>query len=128
VGEVIDAIQKICFELATFLGNFIVKRRIIVMTRSSMFTLFLSVLMLVFASVCFGQIIFQEDWESGVIDENIWIPGPEWKIVDGMLEAGGGEGEDAGFSVQNDFTDFELSIDARIGNGCICCRPGSHRG
>ena len=78
------------------------------------FSLFLSALMLVSVSVCFGQILFQEDWESGVIDENIWIPGPAWEIVDGVLSAGGGDGEDAGFSVQNDFTDFEFSLDAKI--------------
>jgi len=81
------------------------------MTRSCMFTLFLSALMLVSASVCFGEILFQEDWESGVIDENIWIPAPSWQIIDGVLDAAGGE---SGSTVQNDFTDFEFSVDAMI--------------
>ena len=81
------------------------------MTRSGMFTLFLSALMLVSVSVCFGDILFQEDWESGVIDENIWIPATSWQIIDGVLDATGGE---TGFTVQNDFADFEFSVDVKI--------------
>ena len=81
------------------------------MTRLSMFTLFLSALMLVSAPVCFGQILFQEDWESGEIDENIWIPAPGWQIIDGVLDATGGG---SGFTVQGDFTDFEFSADVMI--------------
>jgi hypothetical protein len=71
------------------------------------------VFILVISSICFGggEILFEEDWESGEIDEDIWIPAPGWQIVDGALDATGGE---SGFTVQNDFTDFEFSIDAMI--------------
>ena len=50
-----------------------------------------------------GEILFEEDFESG-LDENVWIPAGTWKIIDGTLDIeGGGEG----FTVRNDFTDFE---------------------
>jgi len=77
------------------------------------FALLISVFILVITSICFGggEILFQEDWESGVIDEDIWIPAPSWQIIDGVLDAVGGE---SGFTVQNDFTDFEFSVDAMI--------------
>jgi len=75
------------------------------------FLLFLSALMLVSASVCFGQILFQEDWEAGAIDENVWIPAPGWQVINGVLDADGGE---SGFTVQNDFTDFEYSADTKL--------------
>ena len=75
--------------------------------------LFLSAFIFAGTSICFGagQILFEEDWESGEIDEDIWIPAPGWQIVDGALDATGGE---SGFTVQNDFTDFEFSIDVLI--------------
>ena len=68
-----------------------------------------SVLMLATAPVCFGagKILFEEDFEEG-IDEDIWIPAATWQIIDGTLDIdGGGEG----FTVQNDFTDYEFSAD-----------------
>ena len=94
------------------------------MIKSRKFTclaLLLSAFILARASICLGagQILLEEDWETGEIDENIWIPAPTWKIVDGVLDAGGGGGEDAGFTVQNDFTDFEFSVDAKIVNAYI---------
>ena len=72
-----------------------------------------SVLMLATAPVCFGEgkILFEEDWETGEIDENVWVPADTWQIMDGVLDANGGE---SGYTVQNDFTDFEYSADFLI--------------
>ena len=69
-------------------------------------------LMLATVSVCFGagKILFEEDFEAG-IDENVWIPAASWQIIDGVLDANGGED---GYTVQNDFTDFEFSADFKI--------------
>ena len=79
--------------------------------------LLLPVLILAIVSVCFGkgqgQILFKEDFRAEQIDENVWIPGPDWEIVDGVLETGGVE-EDIGFTVRDDFTDFEFSVDFNI--------------
>ena len=71
----------------------------------------LSVLMLATAPVCFGggKILFFDDFETGEIDENLWIPANSWQIVDGVLDANGGEV--AGITVKDDFTDFEFSCD-----------------
>ena len=73
---------------------------------------FFSVLMLATVSVCLGagEILFEEDFEAG-IDKGIWIPAPGWNVVDGVLDANGGE---SGYTVQNDFVDFEFSADTQI--------------
>lgn len=75
------------------------------------FLFFVSIL--VAASVCLGkgQILFEEDFEAGKIDKNVWVPAPTWKVVDGVLDAAGGE---AGYTVKNNFTDFEFSADFKI--------------
>ena len=78
--------------------------------------LLLFALMLATVSVCFGEgqgrILFEEDFRGNIIDEKVWVPGPNWKITDGVLETGGGgDDEDIGFTVRNDFTDFEFSVD-----------------
>jgi len=69
-----------------------------------------SVLMLATASVCFsaGKILFEEDFEAGEIDENVWIPSGTWQIIDGVLDVDGG---DEGYTIRNDFTDYEFSAD-----------------
>ena len=76
-------------------------------------TFLFSVSTLVAVSVCFGkgQILFEEDFEAGKIDEELWVPAPTWKVVDGVLDANGGE---SGYTVKNDFTDFEFSADFKI--------------
>ena len=82
------------------------------MKDSTWWVLFFSVLTLTTTSVCWGagEILFEEDFESG-LDENVWIPAGTWKIIDGTLDIeGGGEG----FTVRNDFTDFEFSADFLI--------------
>ena len=70
---------------------------------------FFSVLMLATVSVCLGagEILFEEDFEAG-IDKNVWIPADTWQIIDGTLDIDGG---DEGYTVRNDFTDFEFSAD-----------------
>ena len=75
--------------------------------------LLLSALMLATVSICFGagKILFEEDFEAGEIDENVWIPANTWQVVDGVLDANGGE---SGYTVQNDFADFEFSADFLI--------------
>jgi hypothetical protein len=81
----------------------------------TVFALLLSAFVLVITSICFGagKILFEEDWEEGKIDEKVWIPAATWSVIDGVMDAtGGGEG----FTVQNDFTDFEFSADCKIVN------------
>lgn len=83
------------------------------MIKPSMFTGFvflLSALILVSASK--GEILLEEDFEAGEIDEDVWIPAPSWKIIDGVLDATS-EPEEVGYTV-SDFTDFEFSADFRI--------------
>ena len=95
--------------------------------------LLLSALMLATVSVCFGKgqgrILFEEDFKAKQIDENIWVPGPTWEIVDGVLETRAG-GEDIGFTVRDDFTDFEFSVDfniiAEFGYGIFVIRAQGH--
>ena len=87
------------------------------MKDSTWWVLFFSVLTLTTTSVCWGagEILFEEDFESG-LDENVWIPAGTWKIMEGTLDIeGGGEG----FTVRNDFTDFEFSADFLIVAGYI---------
>jgi len=69
-----------------------------------------SVLMLANISVCFGagEILFEEDFEAGEIDENVWVPADTWQVIDGVLDIAGGED---GYTVRNDFADFEFSAD-----------------
>ena len=48
----------------------------------------LLLLMLATASVCFGKgkVLFEEDFEEGEIDKDVWIPTGSWKIVDGVSD------------------------------------------
>ena len=78
-------------------------------------------LMLTTVSVCLGagKILFEEDFEKG-IDKKVWFPSGVWKIVDGTLDIlGGGEGwrGGEGYTLKNDFTDFEFSADFLIVSG-----------
>jgi hypothetical protein len=71
--------------------------------------------MLATVSVCLGagKILFEEDFEKR-IDKKVWIPSSTWEIVDGTLDIlGGGEG----YTLKNDFTDFEFSVDFLIVSG-----------
>jgi len=98
------------------------KSGVIVMVKLKAFpglALLLSALMLTEVSVCFGkgEILFKEDFRADQIDERVWVPGPTWEIVDEVLKTGAG-GKDIGFTVRNDFTDFEFSADFNIIAGC----------
>ena len=76
---------------------------------------FFSFLIFATVSVCLGagKILFEEDFEKG-IDKKVWFPSGVWKIVDGTLDIlGGGEG----YTLKNDFTDFEFSADFLIVSG-----------
>ena len=72
-----------------------------------------SVLTLTTAPICWGagKILFEEDFEAKKINKGVWLPSPTWKIIDGTLDIlGGGEG----YTLKNDFTDFEFSADFLI--------------
>ena len=76
------------------------------------------VLMVASAVVCVGDILLQDDFEEGKLDEKKWIGAGTWKIEkDGGNQVldilGGGEG----LSVQNDFTDFIIEYDLKLLGG-----------
>ena len=76
--------------------------------RFSIFTFFLFILISVSSTLCVGDVLFEEDFEGGVIDESKWIPTATWSLDGGVLDVNGGE---VGITVRNDFTDFEFSVD-----------------
>ena len=76
--------------------------------RFSIFTFFSFVLISVYATLCVGDVLFEEDFEGGDIDRDKWIPAPTWSVDDGALDANDGE---VGITVRNDFTDFEFYSD-----------------
>ena len=73
------------------------------------------VLMMASAAVCFGDILFQDDFEEGNLDTKKWVGAGAWKIEkdDGnhVLDIQGGE---EGLSVKNDFTDFIIEYDLQL--------------
>ena len=90
------------------------------MSRLSMLAFILSALMLIITSVCLGagEILFQEDFEAEDFDEDKWIPDETWSIVDGVLDiANDSGGWPVGYTVKNDFTDFEFSADFKMSGG-----------
>ena len=67
------------------------------------------------AAVCSGEVLFEDDFEENAIDEDKWILEAGWKIAPGKGVKGNaldvaGPGE-SGFTVKNDFADFEFSCD-----------------
>jgi len=89
------------------------------MFRPSMLVFLLLVLMLS-TSVCLagGEVLFQEDFDSGELDTNKWIPDGTWSIVDGVLDiANDPGGWPVGYTVKNDFADFKLSADFKVSGG-----------
>jgi len=77
--------------------------------------------MLITTSVCFGEgeILFQEDFEAAELDKDKWVPDEtSWSIVDGVLDVTKGAGGHLiGYTVRNDFTDFEFSADFKMSGG-----------
>ena len=84
--------------------DFIMKSREM---RFSIFTFF-SFILIAYASICVGEVLFEDDFEGGTIDQKKWTPAPAWVVDKGVLGANGGE---IGITVKNDFTDFEFYAD-----------------
>ena len=84
--------------------DFIMKSREM---RFSIFTFF-SFILIAYASICVGEVLFEDDFEGGTIDQKKWNPAPTWVVDKGVLGANGGE---IGITVKNDFTDFEFYAD-----------------
>ena len=75
--------------------------------RFSIFTFF-SLILIAYASICVGEVLFEENFEGGKIDQKKWNPAATWVVDKGVLGANGGEIE---ITVKNDFTDFEFYAD-----------------
>ena len=80
-------------------------------------SLFFPVVLMLLASVtvCFSDILLQDDFEGGNLDKAKWIGAGTWKIEkdagNHVLDIqGGGEG----LSVRNDFTDFIIEYDLQL--------------
>ena len=84
--------------------DFIMKSREM---RFSIFTFF-SFILIAYASICVSEVLFEDDFEGGTIDQKKWNPAPTWVVDKGVLGANGGE---IGITVKNDFTDFEFYAD-----------------
>ena len=84
--------------------DFIMKSREM---RFSIFTFF-SFILIAYTSICVGEVLFEENFEGGKIDQKKWNPAPTWVVKKGVLDANGGE---IGITVKNDFTDFEFYAD-----------------
>ena len=74
--------------------------------RFSIFALFSFILISVYANICVGKVLFEEDFEE--LDTDIWNLEPTWFVDDGVLHTTGGE---VGITVRDDFTDFEYYAD-----------------
>ena len=70
--------------------------------------------MLVCASASFGKTLFEEDFEKG-IDEDVWNPHETWEVVDGALDWVAPAARCVGYTVRDDFTDFFIFADIKIG-------------
>ena len=90
--------------------DFIMKSREM---RFSIFTFFSFILILVYAGTCVGEVLFEENFEGGKIDQKRWDPSAGWVVKKGALDANGGE---IGITVKNDFTNFEFYADFNMVN------------
>ena len=89
--------------------DFIMKSREM---RFSIFTFF-SFILIAYASICVGEVLFEENFEGGKIDQKRWDPSAGWVVKKGALDANGGE---IGITVKNDFTNFEFYADFNMVN------------
>ena len=71
-------------------------------------TFFSFVFIYVYASVCVGEVLFEDNFEGNKVDKDKWDVPAAWAINKGALDANGGE---VGITVKNDFTDFEMYCD-----------------
>ena len=69
---------------------------------------FFSLILMAYASICVGEVLFEENFEGGKLDQKKWNPAATWIVKKGVLDANGGE---IGITVKNDFTDFEFYAD-----------------
>ena len=76
--------------------------------RFSIFTFCSFILILAYANICVGEVLFEDDFEEGVVNEDRWNLEPDWFVEDGVLHCTGGE---VGISARDDFTDFEFYAD-----------------
>ena len=89
--------------------DFIMKSREM---RFSIFTFF-SFILIAYTSICVGEVLFEENFEGGKIDQKRWDPSAGWVVKKGALDANGGE---IGITVKNDFTNFEFYADFNMVN------------
>ena len=66
--------------------DFIMKSREM---RFSIFTFFSFILILVYAGTCVGEVLFEENFEGGKIDQKRWDPSAGWVVKKGALDANG---------------------------------------
>ena len=76
-------------------------------------TFFLFILTSVYAPLCVGEVLFEDDFNKKDIDKGKWIPAGTWSLDDEALDVNGGE---VGITVRNDFTDFEFYSDFNMIN------------
>ncbi len=74
----------------------------------SIFTFFSFILISVYAPLCVGEVLFEDDFDKKEIDKSKWAPTGGWSLDGGKLDVHGGE---VGMSVKDDFTDFEFYVD-----------------
>ena len=58
--------------------------------RFSVFTLFSFILISVYAPLCVGEVLIEDDFEKNNIDNNKWIPTDGWSLDGGKLDVNGG--------------------------------------
>jgi|TARA_B100001105_G_C22002718_1_gene278052 hypothetical protein len=60
--------------------DFIMKSR---KMRFSIFTFFSFILVLAYASACVGEVLFEDDFEGGTVDQKRWNPAETWVVDKG---------------------------------------------
>ncbi len=81
--------------------------------RFSVFTLFSFIFISVYAPLCVGEVLFEDDFGKNNIDNDKWIPTGSWSLDGGILDVNGGE---VGITVKKDFTDFDFIVDFNMVN------------
>ncbi len=81
--------------------------------RFSVFTLFSFILISVYAPLCIGKVLIEDDFEKNNIDNNKWIPTDGWSLDGGKLDVNGGG---VGISKVTDLTEFEFNVDFNMVN------------
>lgn len=74
----------------------------------SIFTLVSFVILSVYAPLCVGEVLIEDDFEKNNIDSNKWIPTDGWTLDSGTLNVNGGG---VGITKVTDLTDFEFNVD-----------------